>query len=264
MVRHESGAMTLSPQRSSKMAEAFDATDGPRTMGRTTGFQEPEKPIREIAETRLGFRKLTNIFMPSEQRFEWQKPPNDYDTFYDVAPPKIKTVAFGTSTRTDWEATYINKKDNYNPNAGPGNYNLGHEAKVLSTVPNPRVSQFPISSRPSMNLNTPSPGPAYNIEKVYRYGKESRIPIGFNRDERKPLADNLSSTTEAQYFPQLPKKPATDFSRGSGRTKKKIGFGDKRSPGPIYNVAKYDFRTGPSFSFGGSKAPRFDYNRPKY
>lgn len=35
------------------------------------------------------------------------------------------------------------------------------------------------------------------------------------------------------------------------------GTNTQRSPGPIYDVAKYDFRTGPRISFGAGKGDRF-------
>ena len=66
----------------------------------------------------------------------------------------------------------------------------------------------------------------------------------------------IINTTDAQYYPKLAKtssvKMGTKLKTGSA-----WGSGTARSPGPIYDVQKYDFRTGPQFSFGGSKSDRF-------
>lgn len=58
-----------------------------------------------------------------------------------------------------------------------------------------------------MELMTASPGVLYNVEGVFRKGPvKGKILPGFNLDTRKPLAENLKSTTAAIYSPKLASK----------------------------------------------------------
>lgn len=58
-----------------------------------------------------------------------------------------------------------------------------------------------------MELMTASPGVLYNVEGVFRNGPiKGKIFPGFNLDTRKPLAENLKSTTAAIYSPKLTSK----------------------------------------------------------
>ena len=69
-----------------------------------------------------------------------------------------RTTSFGSSTREDWEICGWggkNKRDSFNPNAGPGNYNPEMDV-VLRKQAN---TKFGLSERPSMALRTLSPGP---------------------------------------------------------------------------------------------------------
>lgn len=50
----------------------------------------------------------------------------------------------------------------------------------------------------------------------FKHGKPGQIPISFNKDQRKPLADNLSSRTDAMYSPKLPPTRYTSFGKPSG------------------------------------------------
>lgn len=58
-----------------------------------------------------------------------------------------------------------------------------------------------------MELMTASPGVLYNVDGVFRNGpSKGKILPGFNLDTRKPLAENLKSTTAAIYSPKLTSK----------------------------------------------------------
>ena len=66
---------------------------------------------------------------------------------------------------------------------------------------------FGTAARESMELMTASPGVLYNVEGVFRKGPvKGKILPGFNLDTRKPLAENLKSTTAAIYSPKLASK----------------------------------------------------------
>lgn len=229
----------------------------PVTPIRTTG--SPSKthsgPVTRDEQlrtaTRTGVTTGKNTFIAEEERFLWQKPINDYDAFYDLPSTLRPTCTqFGSSTRADWENTWKNKKDTYNPNAGPGQ-NGAPDTRLLSQ--NRRIKDIRFGTAPrSIDHRTETPGPDYNLGAAYARGVESRIPISFSRDQRKPLSDNVKSRTDALYHPKLPKGKAITIA---GR-RKPNRFETEKSPGAIYDMAKYDFRSGPSFSFGRSKAKR--------
>ena len=67
-----------------------------------------------------------------------------------------------------------------------------------------------------MGMKTPGPGPAYDLSGLYRTGKDTTPKIGFNKDHRKPLADNVKSRTDAMYDPKLPPTRYTTFGKSSG------------------------------------------------
>ena len=104
-----------------------------------------------------------------------------------------------------------------------------------------------------MAIKTPSPGAVYNTEGLFSSGSNKTIPISFNCDSRKPLSNECASANADMLWPKLPKGPSITIA---GKLNKKSRFGG--TPGAIYDVhKKMDFRTGPSFSFGRSKAARF-------
>lgn len=194
-----------------------------------------------------------NTFLDiGESRFRWQKPVSDVDAFYNL-PDTLGKIAtpFGSSTRTDWEGTVKNKRDGVNPYAGPGNYNTNNFT-VLSTCRAAPNNKFGFSAR-AASYETSSPGPTYDIAGIYRNGTDRRVGVGFNKDDRKPM---LYQATDATYYPKLAKAPSVKIGTKL-KTGSAWGSSTARSPGPIYNVGKYDFRTGPRFSFGGSKSDRF-------
>ena len=193
-----------------------------------------------------------------EERFQWQKPINDFDAFYNL-PSALsqRKTNFGTSTREDWETTVKNKRDGNNPNAGPGNYNCTNFS-ALSTNSDCSKVKFGLFPRPSMDMKTLSPGPAYDITDQYKNGRESKIKPGFNKDKRKELADNNSSRTDASYYPKLARGKSMSILKRTKSTFEQ-NFTTK-VPGPIYNTHKYfeaPNQKGPQFSFGASRASRF-------
>jgi len=207
-----------------------------------------EKPLRNVAKTRFGEKDGHNIFMEKEERFRWQKVSGKADCFYNV-PTELggNPISFGNSTRSDWESTRVNKRDIYNPNAGPASYTIKDEAKLLSTMRNIRGGPIGQAKREGMGMKTIGPGPAYDISGVYRNGPESgKLKIGFNKDKRKPL--HSGSGVDALYVLKFPKSVGVKISP----LKTGKSFSIKSStPGPIYDVGKnYNFKTGPSFSFG--------------
>lgn len=201
--------------------------------------------------------------MAQEERFIWQKPINDFDAFYSL-PSSMSghATGFGSSTRSDWENTWRNKKDCDNPNAGPGQ-NGTPKDRNLSTYPNVSTCKFGLAPRNFIDPKKLAPGPKYDLEGVFKHGRDGKIPISFNKDQRKPLTDNES--VDAYYVPRIPKGKSVTI--GARRKEKTLGLGEHQSPGPIYDLYKYGFgcdlscgRTGPSFSFGASRAPRFKYS----
>jgi len=194
-----------------------------------------------------------NTFVAEEERFLWQKPINEFDAFYTLPSALTKqTSVFGTSTREDWENTYKNKRDGNNPNSGPGQNGRGDVTK-LSTIRSQPNLKFGFASRnPSFERST-TPGPKYNVEGAFKDGPTNgKIAISFNKDKRKPL---WVSSTDAMYDPRLPK--GKSMTIGKKVKKKQFSGSDFRSPGPIYDMQKYDFKSGPSYSFGGSRSDRF-------
>ncbi|CAM9626435.1 unnamed protein product, partial [Discosporangium mesarthrocarpum] len=166
-----------------------------------------EGHTRRKNDTRFGNREGGGTNFGSEERFLWQKPQYASDALYNVPSGLVdRPFSFGFSTREDWRKILENLKDLHNPNAGPGNYRVGNEHELLSDCPSRRDITFGQSVRGGMALSTASPGVLYNVEGVLRTGPDKgRIFPGFNLDSRKPLADNLNSTTSAMYSPQLPK-----------------------------------------------------------
>jgi len=250
-------------QRSSTGTHALKASPI-QVARRSTAGSAMTTRSRTRSATRYGLKKGGNVFVAQEERFIWQKPPNDYDAFYTL-PSALSTkdgTAFGSSTREDWEATYKNKRDSNNPNAGPGQNGYPNDRK-LSENPNVPNVRFGYERRLFIDCNKLAPGPKYDLDGVFKHGRDCRIKISFNKDQRKPLSD--STSTDALYAPKMRKGPSITI--GTRRKEKKLGLGEFQSPGPIYDLYKYGFgsnlkcgRTGPSYSFAASRAPRFKYD----
>lgn len=43
-----------------------------------------EKPLRNIADVRIGNKTGGRTYFPTENRFKWQRPINEFDAFYDL------------------------------------------------------------------------------------------------------------------------------------------------------------------------------------
>ena len=82
---------------------------------------------------------------------------------------------------------------------------------------------------------TGTPGPVYNIEKMYKNGVEKSMGIGFGRSKRKNL--HSSNAADAIYAPKV-EVPNFAVAFGDGdRFHYEPKFSLTMStPGPIYNV----------------------------
>lgn len=214
------------------------------------------------SSTRFGNKKGGNVVVGNEKRFQWQEPVNDFDAFYSLPSALSNTATgFGSSTRENWECTYTNKKDSKNPNVGPGSH-VNQDLNKLSTKRSSPKYVFGQGPRnESSKFNPGTPGPKYEIDAVYKNGNsQSALKMTFKAGERK-----LSSAGSQENT--LPQKPfILPLPKGSSKT---IGIKlDRpntvaaRSPGPVYEMSKYDFKSGPSFSFGAGST-RFKYKKPE-
>ncbi|GMI26999.1 hypothetical protein TrCOL_g6175 [Triparma columacea] len=189
------------------------------------------------ANTRFGFTQGKTVKLTmGEERFQWQKPPNEFDAIYKVKlPTQVRDLHFGTSTRADWESTMKNKRDSFNPNAGPGSYKRDKEFLISSESRNKEAPRFKDAPRESLASKNGNPGPIYNVEKKYKNGVEKSIGIGFGRSKRKNL--HLTSAADAMYAPKV-EVPNFAVAFGSGdRFKYEAKFSlTSTMPGPIYNV----------------------------
>ncbi len=192
---------------------------------------------RYAANTRYGFTQgVTTRLDMGEERFLWQKPPNEFDALYKVKLPiQVRDLHFGTSTRADWESTTKNKRDSFNPNAGPGSYKRDKEFLISSESRNKEAPRFKDAPRESMALNNGTPGPIYNVEKKYKNGVQKTLGIGFGRSKRKSL--HLTSAADAMYAPKVDVPNfAVAFGEGDRfRYEAKFSL-TNTTPGPIYNV----------------------------
>jgi hypothetical protein len=117
-------------------------------------------------------------------------------------------------------------------------------ASFLDGPDHPNAGQLKASRRP----------PFASASGVFKDGKDHRVHVGFNKDNRKPLADNVTSRTDAMYTIKLPPGRSTCF----GHPNNMRAFSLKTpGPGPIYDLSSMGFKTGPKYSFGMSNASRF-------
>ena len=189
-----------------------------------------------------------------EERMSWQKTISSTDAMYQL-PSALSRLGtpFGTSTRSDAENTYKNKKDSHNPYASPGNYN----PPLNVTLRAPPSIKFGYSERLERYGRVKTPGPDYNIDGIFRSGPiNGRLSIEFQKSKRKPL---ITPATDASYMPRFPKGKSAPLT---GRNFFGMGRQSMRSPGPIYDSNKYDFGKkganligfpGASISFGAGR-----------
>eukprot|EP00903_Cladosiphon_okamuranus_P006162 g6062.t2 len=214
----------------------------PKTRGSSaSGAVRSSGAQLKKSDVRFGNKEGGGTKFGSEERFAWQKSKYASDAMYTMPDVKAPPFSFGTSTRADWKKIMENTRDLYNPNSGPANYKTGNEYELLSESPSRRDITFGTAARESMELMTASPGVLYNVDGVFRKGAvKGKILPGFNLDSRKPLAENLKSTTAALYSPKLASKGGAVWfgEKEQERFQGTIEGIGRRSPGPIYDVAK--------------------------
>ena len=73
---------------------------------------------------------------------------------------------------------------------------------LSSEMPRQPTVKFGSATRPSMDMKTLGPGPAYDLEGRFKSGRDfpAKIQPGFNLDHRKPL---VNAATDAMYHPPL-------------------------------------------------------------
>lgn len=201
--------------------------------------------------TRYGPQQTPQPEFPHEERFAWQKAQFVSDVAYKLPDTKMTIGSvFGTSVRAGM--------DDENPDAkkrttGPGSYNIDRCFDSLSEYHTHSAGRFSCAAREGMNMKTPSPGAVYDTQKIFKNGRDKNIKISFNCDKRKPLYNESASQNADMLWPKLDRGPAISIGK---RLKRKEKGSD--TPGAVYEVHRIqNFKTGPSFSFGRSKASRF-------
>eukprot|EP01036_Dinobryon_divergens_P032612 gene32612-42232_t len=212
--------------------------------------KSPSKKNRKSVEvTRFGTVKEPALKFGSEERFAWQNAQNSSNVVYDIPDSSpTKSVIFGSSLRVD-----ENSKGS-GSSAGPGSYDFTKCFDHISEYSVKQGNRFSCAPRNSMVIKTPSPGAVYNIEKCYWNGPDKNDGIGFSTAPRDSRNSGSNSADADMYLPK--------YDTGQGitiatrfNTNKKFAYA---TPGAIYDVhKKFDFRTGPSYTFGKGKGSRF-------
>ena len=145
------------------------------------------------------------------------------------------------------------KRDLYNPYASPGNYNP--PLNVTLRAP-------PVSSSATRRDWSDMAGTKRRARTTTSMGSTRTVPtcgrvkLGFAKSKRK---DFIVSATDASYFPRFPKGKSAPLT---GRNFFGLKEEQSRSPGPVYDTAKYDFGKpaanvigfpGGHFSFGAGR-----------
>lgn len=210
----------------------------------------PKKSPKRRPVTRFGQISQSQLKFGSEERFAWQKSQNSSDVVYKLPDMTMtKSVIFGSSLRQGMDDNPDNKKRS----TGPGSYDFASCYDHNSEYSTKQGNRFSCAARQSMAVKTPSQGAIYNIEKCYWNGPEKQQPIGFPVSSRTAL-NSGSCTADADMF--MPKYDTGTAITIASRLKTKPP--SSNTPGAIYDVQKYfDFRTGPSFSFGKGRGNRF-------
>ena len=201
--------------------------------------------------TRHGVSSPTSPIMGGETRFQWQNALNASDVMYELPSMNPgKGFMFGTGTRGGLDDENPDRKKN---STGPGSYQVEGCYDSISEYPTRRAFRFGGAVRQNMAMKTPSPGAIYNTEGLFSSGSNKNLPISFPCDVRRPLGNECASKDADMLWPKLPKGPSITIA---GKLNRKSKSND--TPGAIYEVHKIvNFKTGPSFSFGKSKASRF-------
>ena len=131
--------------------------------------------------TRYGTISSPSTKIGREERFLWQKSKSTSDGVYDLPDLKsTRIITFGTAQRMAEQSNI----DSGRRTTGPGSYDYGHCYDKVSEHRHRHGNRFSGAPRESMDLKTPSPGPVYNISKLYWNGADKGIKIGFNCDSR--------------------------------------------------------------------------------
>lgn len=217
-----------------------------------TGSLPPLSPIRTLEQlpspsTRYGRKGDAAMRFGTERRFRMQHSPSASDVMYNLPPTSsASTIRFGSSGRT----SLTPKSES---STGPASYNVNTAHAASSEARAKPGVGFGVCPRKGLGLNTPSPGAVYNVDGVYKTGKDSRLGTSFNCDYRKPLIEDCATRNAEMYCLQAPRRSGITFG-----SRHALSSPAPRSPGAIYNNHEIvDFRTGPSFSFGHSKTNRF-------
>lgn len=209
----------------------------------------PKSPKKEV--TRYGVVHHTDIKFGGEQRFAWQNATNTTDVAYELPEMTMtRSVIFGSSLRKGMDEE---NPDNKKRSTGPGSYDYSgcydHNSEYVTKVGN----RFGCAPRQSMAVKTPSPGAVYNIEKQFWNGREKSMGIGFVNATRGDLYGTSLGANADMYMPKYETGPAISIAK-----RFKVKKAQDSTPGAIYDVdKKFNFKTGPSFSFGKGKGNRF-------
>ena len=161
----------------------------------------------------------------------------------------------GSSTRLDRARSSDNPPPIVNPSAGPGTYEV--DLSYKQSRKEGYSQKFNMAPRKGMALSSESPGPVYELGHAYKYGVDKRYPISFNKDKRRPISTFGTETRNADFLVVRKKRNNKGITIARRLDDEDNELSLKSTvPGPIYSPQR-DFKTGPSFSFGRSKAKRF-------
>lgn len=214
----------------------------------------PRSPLKGSPKkdvTRYGPIRSIEPQFGTEKRFKWQNSGDTSDVMYDV--PVIQTtksIIFGGSLRVGMDDE---NPDNKKRSTGPGSYDVAQCFNHNSEYVVKGGNRFACAPRDGMGLKTPSPGPVYNIEKCYWNGPIKNTGVGFLNETRDSMYGPSLGANCDMYFPKEERGPQITIAK---RLKPKSL--QAQTPGAIYDPQKkFNFQTGPSFSFGKGKGSRF-------
>jgi len=208
------------------------------------------------AGTRYGIKTGDNRIFSKDKR--WTSGDDE------VGPPQYllkpmrseREPKFGTSTRTDW-GKIMGLIPKINPNAGPGAYRITETMILSSEMPRQPTIRFGSALRPSMDMKTLGPGPAYDLEGKFKSGKDfpHKLKPGFNLDRRKPL---VNMATDAMYHPPLRNGVSCTIKKRHEPSEMKLNQ-MRSGPAPHdyeHMASDAKLRKAPAFTFHRA-APRF-------
>jgi len=125
-----------------------------------------------------------------------------------------------------------NKRDSFNPNAGPGSYKVDKQFIYSSEIHLKEAPRFQDAPREGMESKAKTPGPIYNIEKKYKNGVVKTLGIGFGRSKRAPL--HQSNAADAIYAPKV---EVPDFAVAFGEGDR-FKYVERRASEATSNIAE--------------------------